>query len=102
MTGKDLGELTQTARQAKANIDRLAARAPAFAIEQAALAGLLGAADDLTEAARRLDLYAEEGDGPWAGVAAETGGYIFSPLKPGATQPTRLAEHLLHPPTPRR
>src|SRR5438067_8042815 len=32
MIGPDLAELTQTARQAKANIERLSARAPAFAI----------------------------------------------------------------------
>ena len=44
MTGRDLAELTQTSRQAKANIERLSARAPAFAIEQSALAGLLVAA----------------------------------------------------------
>ena len=70
MTGRDLAELVHTARAAKANIDRLSARAPAFAIEQAALAGLFGNADDLAAGAARLDLYAEEGDGPWSG---ETG-----------------------------
>ena len=38
MVGRDLAALVQTARQAKANIDRLSNRAPAFAIEQSALA----------------------------------------------------------------
>src|SRR5262249_55801934 len=46
IAGGDLLALVQTARAAKANIERLAARAPAFAIEQAALAGLLGNAED--------------------------------------------------------
>src|SRR6185437_5119589 len=63
LLGQDLLNLVITARGAKANVERLAARAPAFAIEQAALAGLLGESGDLAAAAARLDLYAEEGDG---------------------------------------
>ena len=63
--------LVQTARQARANIERLAARVPAFAVEQAALAGLLGDSPDPAAAAQRLDLYADEGDGNWAGERGE-------------------------------
>jgi DNA gyrase subunit B len=97
MTGADLAELAQTARQAKANIERLSARAPAFAIEQAALAGLLGNADDLAEGARRLDLYAEEGDGAWSGEAALVGGgYVFSRVKRGVSERIVLDEQMLH------
>jgi DNA gyrase subunit B len=96
MTGKDLAELTQTARQAKANIDRLSARAPAFAIEQAALAGLLGNSDDLAEAARRLDLYAEEGDGGWSGELAQGGGYVFLRVKRGVSERIVLDDQMLH------
>jgi DNA gyrase subunit B len=96
MTGKDLAELAQTARQAKANIERLAARAPAFAIEQAALAGLLGNSDDLAEGARRLDLYAEEGDGQWAGEAALGGGYVFHRTRRGVSEKIVLDEQMLH------
>jgi DNA gyrase subunit B len=86
MTGADLAALVQTARAAKANIERLAARAPAFAIEQAALAGLLGNSDDVAEAARRLDLYAEEGDGAWSGEPAAGGGYRFWRTKRGVSE----------------
>jgi DNA gyrase subunit B len=97
MTGADLAELTQTARQAKANIERLSARAPAFAIEQAALAGLLGNSDDLAEGARRLDLYAEEGDGAWSGEAAALGGgYAFQRVKRGVSEKIVLDEAMLH------
>ncbi|MBS0411554.1 MAG: DNA topoisomerase (ATP-hydrolyzing) subunit B [Proteobacteria bacterium] len=96
MTGADLADLAQTARQAKANIDRLAARAPAFAIEQAALAGLMGESRDLAAAARRLDLYAEEGDGPWAGEFGEAGGIVFSRVKRGVSERIVLDELLLH------
>ncbi|MBV9996823.1 MAG: DNA topoisomerase (ATP-hydrolyzing) subunit B [Caulobacteraceae bacterium] len=95
MTGRDLEALMQTARGARANIERLAARAPAFAIEQAALAGLLGNSDDVVEAARRLDLYAEEGDGPWSGEARD-GGYVFSRVRRGVTERIVLDEPLLH------
>ncbi|HYD43854.1 MAG TPA: DNA gyrase subunit B, partial [Phenylobacterium sp.] len=97
LTGRDLLELVQTSRAAKANIERLSARAPAFAIEQAALAGLFGNSDDLAEGARRLDLYAEEGDGAWSGETAEgVGGYIFSRVRRGVSERVVLDETLLH------
>jgi DNA gyrase subunit B len=96
MTALDLAELSQTARQAKANIERLSARAPAFAIEQAALAGLLGNSDDLVEGARRLDLYAEEGDGAWTGENAQGGGYLFLRTKRGVSERIVLDEAMLH------
>ncbi|MFI4935103.1 MAG: DNA topoisomerase (ATP-hydrolyzing) subunit B [Caulobacterales bacterium] len=95
MTGRDLEALVQTARAAKANIDRLAARAPAFAIEQAALAGLFGDAGVTGEAARRLDLYAEEGDGPWTAEQGESG-YVFSRVRRGVTERIVLDDLLIH------
>jgi DNA gyrase subunit B len=96
ITGADLAALTQTSRQAKANIERLSARAPAFAIEQAALAGLLGNSDDVTEAARRLGMYAEEGDGPWSGAPAQGGAYQFTRVKRGVTEHIFLDGQTLH------
>ena len=97
MTGRDLADLVQTSRQAKANIERLSARAPAFAIEQAALAGLLGASDNLAEGSRRLDLYAEEGDGAWSGeTAALGGGYVFQRARRGVSERIVLDEQMLH------
>jgi DNA gyrase subunit B len=96
MTGRDLADLVQTARQAKANIERLSARAPAFAIEQAALAGLLGNSDNMSEGARRLDLYAEEGDGPWSGERAQGGGYLFTRTKRSVSERIVLEEQMLH------
>ena len=96
LTGADLLALVQTARGAKANVERLAARAPAFAIEQAALAGLLAEGGDPAAAATRLDLYAEEGDGPWSGEKAAGGGYAFSRVKRGVSEKVVLDELLLH------
>ena len=96
MTGADLLALVQQARGAKANIDRLSSRAPAAAIEQAALAGLLGEGGDLVAAAARMDLYAEEGDGPWTGEPALGGGYAFSRIKRGVSEKVVLDDLLLH------
>ncbi|WP_411286980.1 DNA gyrase subunit B, partial [Phenylobacterium sp.] len=96
LTGKDLLALVQTARGAKANVERLATRAPAFAIEQAALAGLLADGGDPDVAARRLDLYAEEGDGAWSGEKGEGGGFVFSRIKRGVSERIVLDDLLLH------
>jgi DNA gyrase subunit B len=95
MTGPDLLALVQTCRQARANIDRLSARAPAFAIEQAAMAGLFGDSPDVAKAAARLDLYAEEGDGPWSGEAGVGGGYVFKRVKRGVSETIVLDEQTL-------
>ncbi|WP_269715021.1 DNA topoisomerase (ATP-hydrolyzing) subunit B [Caulobacter sp. NIBR2454] len=97
LTGRDLLGMVQTARGAKANIERLSARAPAFAIEQTALAGLFGEGPDVASAASRLDLYAEEGDGPWSGEpAAAGGGFSFSRVKRGVTERLVIDELTLH------
>ncbi len=104
MTGADLAALVQTARQAKLSIDRLSVRAPAFAIEQAALAGLLGEevgpAGRWRETRRRargaLDLYAEEGDGPWSGERAVGGGWAFTRTRRSVTERIVLEEAMLH------
>ena len=95
LAGQDLLNLVQASRAARANIERLTARAPAFAIEQAALAGLFGEDGDPAAAARRLDLYAEEGDGPWSGEAAPAGGFAFSRRRRGVTERVVLDDLLI-------
>ncbi|WP_313576760.1 DNA topoisomerase (ATP-hydrolyzing) subunit B [Brevundimonas sp.] len=82
----DLQELVREAKGFKALVDRLATRAPAFAIEQGALAGLFSEnagelADRAARAAERLNLYAEEGDGPWSGELAAQGGVAFNRVR---------------------
>jgi len=96
VAGKDLLAMVMTARGAKANVERLAARAPVFAIEQAALAGLFSEGGDPAAAAKRLDLYAEEGDGAWSGETAAGGGYAFSRVKRGVSEKLVLDDLLLH------
>ncbi len=101
LAGADLRALAIIARQAKAHIDRLATRAPAFAIEQAALAGLIGGGDPARVSAR-LDLYAEEGDGPWSGVAIAGGGAQFARERRGVSERIVLEGALLAAPDARR
>ncbi len=95
LIGQDLLALVQLARSAKGNIDRLATRAPASAIEQAALAGLLGETPDAAKAAARLNLYNEEGDGPWSGERGDTG-FVFSRVRRGVSERVVLDDVLLH------
>src|SRR6202044_3987424 len=59
------------------------------------LAGLLGGSGNFAEAARRLDLYAEEGDGPWSAAQGETG-FVFSRVRRGVTERIVLDELLIH------
>jgi DNA gyrase subunit B len=85
--GRDLESLVREAKTVKSMIDRLSARAPAFAVEQAALAGLFGNNPDPQGAARRFDLYAEEGDGAWSGgPGAEGEGASCSPAPAAASR----------------
>jgi DNA gyrase subunit B len=93
-TGADLRGLVMTARAARANIDRLATRAPAFAIEQAAIAGLFGEKPDPEAAAHRLDLYREEGDLAWSGERGQTG-FVFSRIRRGVSEQVVLDDTLI-------
>ncbi len=94
-TGKDLEALVTASRNAKTNIQRLSQRAPAFAVEQAALAGLFGETPDPVAVAARFDLYAEEGDGPWSGEKGESG-FVFSRVRRGVTERIVLDDLLNH------
>jgi DNA gyrase subunit B len=97
LAGQDLLALVNTSRGAKANVERLATRAPSFAIEQAALAGLfIDGGGDPAAAARRLDLYAEEGDGAWSGERGEQNSYVFSRVRRGVSERIVLDDILLH------
>jgi DNA gyrase subunit B len=95
-TGMDLQSLVREAKAFKASVDRLSQRAPAFAIEQAALAGLFN--EDHTDpalSAERLNLYAEEGDGPWSGEAGAQGAVVFNRVRRAVSESIVLEETLL-------
>ena len=97
LTGQDLRAQVMTSRTAQAHIQRLTARAPGFAVEQAAIAGLFGDKPDAAAAAARLDLYADEGDGKWSAEPAATGqGFVFSRVKRGVSERIVLDDVLLN------
>ncbi len=94
--GLDLQSLVREAKAFKAGVDRLSQRAPAFAIEQSALAGLFDeAASDPSKAATRLNLYAEEGDGEWTGQPGAQGAVAFERVRRAVTERIVLEEALI-------
>ncbi|MDI6623187.1 MAG: DNA topoisomerase (ATP-hydrolyzing) subunit B [Brevundimonas sp.] len=95
-TGLDLQALVREAKAFKAGVDRLSQRAPAFAVEQAALAGLFDEdAADPSKAAARLNLYAEEGDGDWTGSPGAQGAVVFERVRRAVTERIVLEEALI-------
>ncbi len=95
-TGMDLQSLVREAKAFKAGVDRLSQRAPAFAVEQAALAGLFDEASvDPMKAAARLNLYAEEGDGDWSGAPGAQGAVVFERIRRAVTERVVLEEALI-------
>ncbi|WP_082526020.1 DNA topoisomerase (ATP-hydrolyzing) subunit B [Brevundimonas sp. Root1279] len=95
-TGMDLQSLVREAKAFKAGVDRLSQRAPAFAVEQAALAGLFAEdSADPAKAAARLNLYAEEGDGDWSGAPGAQGAVVFERVRRAVTERIVLEEALI-------
>ena len=97
--GLDLQSLVREAKAFKAGVDRLSQRAPAFAIEQSALAGLFAEDVDLAaaavKAAERLNLYAEEGDGNWTGQPGAQGAVVFTRTRRAVQETIVLEETLI-------
>ncbi|MBL0948856.1 DNA topoisomerase (ATP-hydrolyzing) subunit B [Brevundimonas sp.] len=98
--GMDLQGLTREAKAFKAGVDRLAQRAPAFAIEQAALAGLFDENATVDQAlldrvSAGLDRYAEEGDGPWSGTPGDQGAVVFNRVRRAVAETIVLEEALI-------
>jgi DNA gyrase subunit B len=103
ITSRDLDGQVRAAKSFKLSVDRLSQRAPAFAIEQAALGGLFGGSPDLAKVARNLGRLNQEGDGPWTvetgqsdSSLAGTGGYVFERVRRGVTEKIVLDDALMH------
>ncbi len=103
ITGLDLDAQVRAAKAFKGSVDRLSSRAPAFAIEQAALGGLFGNTPDLARVASNLNRLNQDGDGPWTvenGVSAlgggGIGGFVFSRIRRGVQEKIVLDEGLMH------
>ncbi len=96
ITGNDLDAQVRAAKSFKSSVDRLSTRAPAFAIEQAALGGLFGTHPDLEKVAQSLTRLNQEGDGPWSVEAGVGGGYVFERIRRGVTEKIVLDEAMMH------
>jgi DNA gyrase subunit B len=93
--GNDLEAQIRAAKTFKGSVDRLASRAPAFALEQAALGGLFSGHPDLDRVATALTRLNQDGDGPWKVESSELGGYVFERVRRGVTEKIVLDETLM-------
>ena len=96
LVGMDLEAQVRSAKSFKASVDRLSQRAPAFAVEQAALGGLFGATPDTAQVAVRLTRLNEDGDGPWTVGPGPAGGYLFERTRRGVQEKIVLDDALMH------
>ncbi|MGP1274734.1 MAG: DNA topoisomerase (ATP-hydrolyzing) subunit B [Caulobacterales bacterium] len=105
VTGADLAERVKSARGVVLATDRLTARAPAFALEAAALEGALN--PDVTQEqaekiAARLNRAADEGEDGWMGLVQPEGGLVLKREVRGVTESIVLDDTILASPDARR
>jgi len=103
--GADLAERVEAARLVKLSTERLKARAPAFALEAAALAGALvdePSAASVEDTVVRLNRYADEGEDNWSGHLNDEHALVFSRDMRGVTETVVLDAHLRETPDARR
>jgi DNA gyrase subunit B len=101
----DLAERVKAARSVVLSLDRLAARAPTFALEAAALSGALNAdpkQDQVDAAAARLARSSDEGEDGWVGIVAPEGSLIFKREVRGVTETVVLDQKVLESPDAKR
>ena len=101
----DLAERVKAARGVALSLERLSARAPAFALEAAALAGALHAEptqEQADAAARRLAQSADEGEDGWVGTVAPEGALVFKREVRGVTETVVLDDKVLLGPDAKR
>ena len=96
IVGNDLEAQMRAAKSFKSSVDRLSSRAPAFALEQAALGGLFGTQPDLARVAKNLTRLNQDGDGAWDVRGGELGGYVFERVRRGVSEKIVLDEALMH------
>ncbi|MEE2526734.1 DNA topoisomerase (ATP-hydrolyzing) subunit B [Hyphobacterium sp. HN65] len=105
IAGADLAERVEQARLVKLALDRMAARAPVFAAEAAALAGALVpdvTAEAAAAAASVLNRFAEEGEDNWSGAVSEDGHLVLKREVRGVTETAILEDSLRQSPEARR
>ena len=95
VAGEDLKRIAREALNAQSLINRLKSKAPDYIIAQVAIAGALGAEAENTqaqEAARRLDLIADEGEDGWSGRFDGDGSLVLERDVRGVTE-----RHIMRP-----
>ncbi len=105
IAGPDLVRLAREAHKLETLVKRLASRAPAQVISQAAIAGALGAEAGLDAAqvlAARMDLLAQEGEDGWQASLTEDGGILIEREVRGVREATILDGALRDSPDARR
>ncbi|MGY6628364.1 MAG: DNA topoisomerase (ATP-hydrolyzing) subunit B [Oceanicaulis sp.] len=105
ITGADLAARVKAARGVLLSLERLAARAPIFALEAAALSGALSTEAEpeaINDAARRLASMADEGEDGWTGRRAPEGAIVFEREVRGVTETLTLDDRVLASPDARR
>ncbi len=101
----DLADRVKAARGVVLSLDRLAARAPTFALEAAALSGALHSdptQEQADAAAARLARSSDEGEDGWMGTVAPEGSLIFKRDVRGVTETVVLDQKVLESPDAKR
>ena len=102
---QDLADRVKAARGVVLSLERMAARAPMFALEAAALAGALHAEptqDQADAAAKRLAQSADEGEDGWVATVAPEGALVFKRDVRGVTETVVLDDKVLLGPDAKR
>ncbi|MCC5981901.1 MAG: DNA topoisomerase (ATP-hydrolyzing) subunit B [Oceanicaulis sp.] len=105
VTGADLAERVKAARGVVLATARLTARAPAFALEAAALEDALNpdvTAEAAMRVAARLNRAADEGEEGWEGLVQAEGGLVLKREVRGVTEAVTLDDTVLASPDARR
>ncbi|TGY88853.1 DNA topoisomerase (ATP-hydrolyzing) subunit B [Marinicauda algicola] len=105
LTGADLAERVKEARGVVLALERLTARAPAFALEAAALSGALHPEPTQEQAdatAERLNRSADEGEDTWYATVAPEGALVLKREVRGVTETVVLDDKILASPDAKR
>lgn len=105
LTGVDLAERVKEARGVVLALERLTARAPAFALEAAALSGALHpelTRDQAAATAERLNRSADEGEQNWTGTVTPEGSLVLKRDVRDVTETVILDGRVLESPDAKR
>jgi DNA gyrase subunit B len=94
LSGRDLEGQVRAAKSLKANIDRLATRAPSMVLEMLALSGFMNSDPDYEKSVTYLNRLNQEGDGSWA-IERTNLGFELSQVRRGVVERIVIEDTLL-------